>query len=139
MPAAETGFGYDRDVSRHPAIAIFSKGRERRWNESVAIECGTLEVAGKSVTLTAEIRKGVITAVRPLACAGCSSRKGKRAVARSTMKELLKTVDIELAKRKTARPDRPVGVSDICIVIDWGDKTCIYCLLAPNACMGGGL
>ena len=36
-------------------------------------------------------------------------------------------------------PDEGIDSFDICIVIDWGDKTCIYCLLAPNACMGGGL
>ena len=43
----------------------------------VAIECGTVEANGISVTLVAEVKKGEIVALRPSACVGCRDFKGK--------------------------------------------------------------
>jgi hypothetical protein len=52
------------------------------------IEIGTLEVTGLSFTVAAEIRKGMITRVQPVACAGCPS--GRLSAAR--MKKILAEV-----------------------------------------------
>lgn len=42
------------------------------------IEIGTIEAPGLSATLVAEIKKGMITRLRPMGCVGCKPRKARR-------------------------------------------------------------
>jgi hypothetical protein len=131
--------------------------------KSATIECGTVEINGKSVTLSVAIRQGKIVSLKPHACESCSPKSGKEAVSRSTAKELLQTVARELENRRIPHPkirislrgglgfgipigpiviiigtdpDEGVDWFDFCIVIYSGAGSCIYCLLSPNACIG---
>jgi len=130
------------------------------------IECGTLEIAGRSVTLVAETRKGVIAEIRPAACKGCSPKKRRKPAPKSQVKKLIEVVNQKLSDRKEKQPKWPVGqvvarrslgfsipigpiiiiigtdpdegvdTFDFCIVINSGSGSCIYCLFLPNACVG---
>lgn len=149
------------------ASTEFINVRALKSVDKVLLECGTLEVAGKSITLVADVRKGVIHEIRPEACAGCSPHKAKQKAAVKQLKATVQAVNAELARRKTAQPDWPVGAPiqarlgfriplgpiiiiigtdpdegidtfDICIVINIGNVSCIFCLFAPNACVRMG-
>ena len=130
------------------------------------IECGTLEIAGRGVTLVAETRKGVITEIRPAECKGCSPKKPRKSAPKASVKKLIEVVNQKLSERKLKLPKWPVGqmvrrrslgfsipigpiiiiigtdpdegvdTFDFCIVINSGSGSCIYCLFLPNACVG---
>jgi hypothetical protein len=130
------------------------------------IECGTLEVAGKSVILSADVRNGIIKAIRPRNCEGCSPKKGQKAIEKSTLKALLQTIEIKLTKGKTRQPEWPIGMpasasmlfripfgpivivigddpeheiyNDICIVIPSETGFCAYCLFGGSSCINSG-
>jgi hypothetical protein len=131
--------------------------------KKATIECGTVEINGTSVTLSAEIRRGKIVSVKPHACESCSPKTGKKIFSRSSAKELLRTVARELENRGIPHPKMALAITgglgfgipigpiviiigtdpdegvdwfDFCIVIYSGAGSCIYCLLAPNACIG---
>ena len=130
------------------------------------LECGTLEIGGRGVTLVAETRKGVITEIRPAECKGCSPTRRRKPAPKSQIRNLITLVDQKLSDRKVKVPKWPVGKVlsrrslgfsipigpiiiiigtdpdegidsfDFCIVINSGSGSCIYCLFAPNACVG---
>jgi hypothetical protein len=130
--------------------------------KKAAIECGTVEINGKSVTLSVEIRGGKIVSLKPHACESCSPEGGRKTVSRAKAKELLQAIDRELERRHIPNskmslainapafgipigpiviiigtdPDEGVDWNDLCIVIKSGVSSCIYCLIAPNACIG---
>jgi hypothetical protein len=106
------------------------------------IEIGTLEAPGVSCTLVAEIRKGMITGLSPLPCAGCRGRR----VSSAKLKKLLTAVTsrIEAMGGQPLRLPMPLArsgiwggrIGPIVIVIDegipcvWiyiGDKVCVIC------------
>lgn len=129
------------------------------------IECGTLDIAGHCVTLVAETRKGVITEIRPSACKSCAPKKGRKQPSKPEVKRLVGLVNQKLADLKIKQPEWPVGqpiarkslgfripfgpiiviigtdpdegvfTSDICIVINTKNGSCIYCIIGPNACV----
>jgi hypothetical protein len=128
------------------------------------IEIGSIEAAGMKVTVAAEVRKGLITEIRPLDCTSCGNRKTKRkhskAIVREVALQALKRahalneptvrLPIPIARLATDFPIEidigPIviilddGGFDICIMVDSpGGGWCLYCLFGASVCGGGQL
>ena len=107
------------------------------------IEIGTLEAPGVSCTLSAEIRKGMITRLVPLPCAGCT----RRPASKRRLKKILTAVTTRIEALGLPQLRLPVPLAEsgtwgttigpIVIVIDegipcvWiyiGDTVCIFCV-----------
>ena len=129
-----------------------------RAAKRATIECGTVHVAGRTIMLSAEIRRGRIVRLKPHACEGCAPKKGRKRVGRSTLKELLRRVDRGLAIRHISPPKLPValktsarrvvirlgwiiivitswdpilnseGPANICVEVSFGGTVCLWCL-----------
>ena len=117
--------------------------RALRRAPKATIEIGTVEAPGVSVTLVADVRKGMITKVRPLPCVGCKRRPIGQAKLKRTLAEVTKRVEA-LGR---PQPRLPMALTEsggtwggtfgpITIVIDegipciWiyvGDTVCIIC------------
>jgi hypothetical protein len=106
------------------------------------IEIGTLEAPGVSCTLAAEVRRGMITRLTPLPCAGCTRRRPGKAKLRRILTDA--TRRIEALGLPQLRLPAPVArartwggsIGPIVIVIDegipcvWiyiGDTVCVFC------------
>ncbi len=123
------------------------------------IEIGRVEAGGFEATLVAEVRRGMITALTPLACKGCGGDGGaqgkrKRAaggVAKKAIRLALEHVRdrgypvVKLPIPITKDLEIPIGPViivfgpgwDVCIVIEWPDgEICIYCLFSSGLCVG---
>ena len=107
------------------------------------VEIGTVEAPGVSCTLVAEIRKGMITRLRPLPCVGCKRRR----LGKSKLKGILTEATKRIEALGKPRPRLPMALAEsggtwggtfgpIVIVIDegipciWiyvGDTVCIIC------------
>jgi hypothetical protein len=106
------------------------------------IEIGTLEVTGLSFPVAAEIRKGMITRLQPVACAGCPS--GRLSAAR--MKTILAGVTrrIEAAQEPSLKLPMPLAISrragasikigPIVIIVD-DDAPCIWIWVGSRYCL----
>ena len=106
------------------------------------IEIGTLEVPGRSFPVAAEIRKGLITRLQPVACAGCPS--GRLSAPR--MKKILAAVTrrIEAAREPYPKFPIPLAISrrtgasikigPIVIIID-EDLPCIWIWVGGRYCL----
>jgi len=106
------------------------------------IEIGTLDVPGLSFPVAAEIRKGMITRLRPVACAGCPS--GRLSAAR--MKKILAEVTrrVEAAREPYLKLPMPLAISrrigasikigPIVIIID-DDLPCIWIWVGGSYCL----
>jgi len=118
------------------------------------IEIGLIEVAGVEVTVGAEVRKGSIVKIRPLACNICAKKTKPRTTARirkaTTKKVMLKalervralghpTVKLPLPITRAREIDIPIGpiivvisnndIWSICLEICFQDgQCCLYCL-----------
>ena len=74
----------------------------------VTIEIGTIEAGGKSFPVAAEIRRGQIVALRPLACVGCHDGKPKsHRLNAAALKQTMLAVEKELERRNIAGPRLP--------------------------------
>jgi hypothetical protein len=129
-----------------------------------AIEVGTVEAAGVTKTVSAEIRNGKIVALKPVACAECEPKRGRK-TDRSALKRAMQQVAQELAERGLDRPMKPMairisrrlgfeipigpiiiiigdpapgGVFDICFQYWVGNKLCWFCLFGASGCVGFG-
>jgi hypothetical protein len=124
------------------------------------IEIGRVEGGGAEATIVAEIRKGKITKLRPLACKGCvegmskagTNRRTANAATKKVLREALVRVGklgqpvtkLPLPLRSVQSLDIPIGPIivvfgpgiNICVVIDLGDWVCIYCLFGTGLCFG---
>ena len=122
--------------------------------KKVPIQIGWIEAVGMNITLEAEVRKGLITKIRPVGCKNCGPQKKSKRKHRSAFnvvaREVLKRARV-LGKRATL----PIPVSavsklvvgriiiitnddwDICITV-YGPfgVVCIFCLFAPGVCFG---
>jgi hypothetical protein len=106
------------------------------------IEIGTLEAPGVSCTLVAEIRRGLITGLTPLPCAGCRRRR----MSSARLRKILTAVTPRIEAMGGPQPRLPMPlarsgiwggrIGPIVIVIDegipcvWiyiGDKVCVIC------------
>jgi len=115
--------------------------------KKTVIEIGTIEAAGLTRTLAAEIKRGQITALMPLACAGCQGKKavglaqsssGRRktkrmAEALSALKAPSLTLPLPVKVSRQRGLTIPIG--PIVIVIDGGgvdDGFCIQITIIVN-------
>lgn len=131
--------------------------------KKVTIECGTLEFAGFSQVVSAEIRRGQVVALLPVGCKGCEPRKGKKAGA-AALKKSVRLVGQKLRDAGILSPTLPTpvvisrrlgfeipfgpiiivigdpgdGGFDFCVQIWIGNKLCWWCLLSPSGCIGFG-
>ena len=106
------------------------------------IEIGTLEVTGLSFPVAAEIRKGMITRLQPVACAGCPS--GRLSAAR--MKKILAEVTrrVEAAREPYLKLPIPLAISrrigasikigPIVIIVDEA-APCIWIWVGSRYCL----
>ena len=120
------------------------------------IEIGTVEAAGKKATVVAEISKGFITKLRPIACPNCDEKGPKKTAANAPSKKLAREIFQKLGELGTPVTKLPIPVvrmaeiiigpiiiscgsdgCDICILTDDGYWSCIYCLFSgPGICIG---
>jgi len=107
------------------------------------IEIGTLEAPGVSCTLAAEVRKGMITRLTPLPCAGCTRRRAGKGKLRRILTEATRRIEalgqrqLRLPMRLPASGTWGTTIGPIVIVIDdgipciWvyiGDTVCVFCV-----------
>lgn len=135
--------------------------RALRRARKATIECGTLEVAGTSLTLEAEIRHGQIVALKPIGCEGCTPGKTRK-VGSAALKEIMRAVARRLGEREPRQPALPMPLRisarlgleipigpiiiiiggdfglDVCIQVWEGNKLCWWCLFGPSGCIGFG-
>jgi len=124
--------------------------------KKVAIEIGTIEAPGVKATLVAEVRKGMITKIKPLGCPNCMKHKPEtktsKAAFKKAVREALKRVrtlgepvmklPIPIESARTIRIGPIViiynGTFNICIVLDFPDKdmVCMICLFDRPICGG---
>ena len=122
------------------------------------IESGSIEAPRMSATVAAEIRRGVITKITPVACRNCGNHKRTGKGSKSTVKRVaaeavqrvrgLRLPVFELPKSfSSAREiDIPIGPIviviftdpiDLCILIDEaGGGWCLWCLFGGSVCGG---
>lgn len=143
------------EATRYLDLAALKSARK------ATVECGTIEVAGLRQTVAAEIRKGMVVALRPVHCEGCAPR-GKRRTNATKLKKAMKAVRAELAARGIDPEPKPIplktssrlgfqipigpiiiiigdpapgGVFDLCIEWSDGRQTCWWCLFGESGCM----
>ena len=123
--------------------------------KKVPIEIGTIEAPGVKATLVAEVRKGMITKIKPLGCPNCMKHKpetktGKAAfkkVAREALKRVQTLGEPVMKLPIPIESARAIDIGpiviiyndhfDICIVVDFPDgEMCFYCLFGPWICAG---
>ena len=106
------------------------------------IEIGTLEVTGLSFPVAAEIRKGMITRLRPVACAGCPSGRLSAANLRKILTAV--TPSVEAAGEPYLKFPMPLAISrrtgasikigPIVVIID-DDLPCIWIWVGGSYCL----
>jgi hypothetical protein len=123
------------------------------------IEIGRVEGGGAEATIVAEVRKGMITKLRPLACKGCVEGMSKagtnRRTANAATKKVLREALVRVRKLRQPVTKLPLPLRsvqslnisigpiivvigpgiDICIRIDYEDSSCVYCLFSPGFCL----
>jgi hypothetical protein len=136
--------------------------------KSATIEIGTVEAAGRSATVAVEIRKGVLTKVKPVSCPGCekTGKKGKKGKKGKASPAATKKFQLEVLQRirdlgipPLTTPKTIASLADIieidfgpiyiligdnffdlCITVSGGTDglECSYCLFLPPACSQTG-
>lgn len=138
--------------------------RALRSAKSATIEVGTVEVAGLKQTVAAEINKGMVVALRPIACEGCNPKpKKSKKYDRAELKKMMVRVRKELAARGINERPKPmplrvsarrgfqIPIGPIIIVIgepplgldlcfEWwdGNTLCWWCIVGPSGCITFG-
>jgi len=118
----------------------------------VLLEVGTLEAAGRSATLVAEIRKGMVTGLSLRGCANCppgpkaDKAKLKRIfpqVAEKTLQVPGRTVTLPIPIKRTGSLIRivigPIVIviqtdPQFCIMVEVGNGFCIVCFFDEFVC-----
>ena len=116
------------ELTKYLNVAALKKARK------VPIQIGTIEAAGRKVTVEAEVHKGLITKIRPVGCENCGplKSKGKTGGAlKKVAREALKRVR-ELGKpaMKLPIPISQLSLTPIVfgpVIIDW-DKQGTMCI-----------
>jgi hypothetical protein len=112
-----------------------------RRASKAAVEIGTVEAPGVSITLVAEVRKGMIVKVRPLPCVGCKRRPLGKARLKRTLTEVTKRVEA----LGQPQPRLPMALTEsggswggtfgpITIIIDEGIP-CIWIYVGDTVCV----
>jgi hypothetical protein len=106
-----------------------------------SVEIGTLHAPGVSVTLVALVRKGMVTAVKPLPCVGCTRRRPSMPKLKGLLTEAGQRIEA-LGKPKARLPIPFAKLGDtwggtfgpIVIVIDEGIP-CIWIYVGDTMCV----
>ena len=125
----------------------------------VVIELGQIAAAGRKIAVVGEIRKGMVTRMRPMACQDCrekGSTPHRQRKFSSATKKLLRDAIVIAAKGSTIRKfplpveetarsieigpiiifNGPKGL-DACITIEQNTGGfCVYCLFGSTWCVG---
>ncbi len=75
------------------------------------IECGTLAVAGRTLTISAEVRAGMIVRLKPSTCEGCGLRPSRSRRMAAQQKEVARLVAEGLASRHVSLPTFPIRLA----------------------------
>src|SRR4030067_1087093 len=78
-----------------------------RKAKKVTLEVGTLEIAGMSQAIAADIRNGMVVALKPIACIGCdtkNSKKTPRKIGSAAFKKTMQLVGTALKDRGISPP-----------------------------------
>lgn len=137
----------------HPVRAKIYRGRFRPFESTryldlqalrkvakTTIEIGAIEAPGLSATLVAEIKKGMITRLRPMGCVGCKPRKASKA----RLKRVLAAVTDRLEPLLDSPPMLPmrltlnrtdgIVIGPIVIVVDEGIP-CVWIWIGQLVCI----
>jgi len=133
--------------------------------KKVTIECGTVEAAGIKQTVAAEIRYGVVVALKPIGCAGCEPKTKPRKLTASQVKQTIRQIESALiANGLDQQPPKPIplkisrslgfeipfgpiiivigdpspGGFDLCFQWWFGNELCWWCLFGANGCITFG-
>src|SRR5262245_50314019 len=82
--------------------------RALRRASKATLELGTVEAPGVSVTLVADVRKGMITRVRPLPCVGCK----RRPLGKTKLKQMLTEVTKRVEALGQPQPRLPMALNE---------------------------
>ncbi len=115
--------------------------RALRRASKATVEIGTVEAPGVSCTLVAEVRKGMITRVKPLPCVGCTRRRPSTPKLKGLLMEATRRIEA-LGKPQPKLPMAFKKVGDtwggtfgpIVIVIDEGIP-CIWIYVGDTVCV----
>jgi len=105
------------------------------------VEIGTVEAPGVSCTLVAEVRKGMVTRVKPLPCVGCKRRRLPTSKLKGLLTEATRRIEA-LGKPQPRLPMAFKKVGDswggtfgpIVIIIDEGIP-CIWIYIGDTVCV----
>jgi len=134
--------------------------------KKVTIEVGTLEIAGMTQAIAADIRNGMVVALKPVACQGCDGKgatQKRKQIGKAAFKKTIQLVaaalkdggistvpmpmPLKLSRRFGFRiPIGPIiivigdpdGGFDFCIEIWIGNELCWWCLFGANGCIDFG-
>lgn len=135
-----------------------------RKARKATLEVGTVDVAGTSVAIAADIRNGKIVALKPVTCKGCDAKpsmQGRRKINRAALRKTMQLAGAALKKRGVTPPPMPMPIRvsarlgfeiplgpiiiiigpdgvDICFQIWIGNRLCWWCLFSPNGCIDFG-
>ena len=140
------------ESTKYLNVAALKKARK------VPIQIGTIEAAGRKVIVEAEVRKGLITKIRPVGCENCGPLKSKgkaNGAFKKMARESLKRVrDLGKPVVKLPIPISHLSRSHIVfgpVVVDWDNPrlgmcisvdytdgvSCVWCQNSPfSFCIG---
>jgi hypothetical protein len=91
----------------------FLDGKALRKAKKATLEVGTMEIAGVSKSVAAEIRNGMVVALKPMACEGCDSKRSHGARKKSggaVFKKTMHLVATALKDRGISPPALPMPI-----------------------------
>jgi hypothetical protein len=143
------------ESTRYLNIAALKKAPEAK------IELGRIEGGGAEATIVMTVKRGMITGLAPVSCAGCGEATSKAKPARKSSATLKKSAQDALTYIRNHHPPKiklPMALSrsslgiviieigpivifggpfDICVVIIIDNRPCIFCLFTNHTGLCG--
>lgn len=140
------------EATRYLDVRALKRAKKAR------IECGTVDVAGKTITLEAEVRSGRVVALRPIGCDACAPGKAQK-LGSPALKTAMRAMVRQLEQRGVRPQGKPmplrisarrgfqfpigpiiivIGDWDFCVEIWIGNELCWWCLFGPSGCIEFG-
>src|SRR5687767_7934865 len=75
----------------------------------LTLECGTLQAGGRSVPVVAQIERGKIVAIEPVACEGCEPRESTkgRKLGKANLRRVQRSITRQLEAGGFIKPSEP--------------------------------